>query len=297
MHGWSPAMSGPERVAQFSDALAEHPDLVRLSRALQAPQAALRARMNAVILDLLLLGVVSQLLAGAVSHDATSATRAVVFLGVEFVYFFACEFYGGRTIGKRIFHVRVATASGAPPTAGQIALRNVLRPIDALPFFYASGLISLLRTGPARRQRIGDVAAQTTVILEPSGKTLRTPGWLLPTMTLAATLLSLAVIIPVLDGRQTRQPGATSAPGTWSSPQGAELRDGFIAGCGHGLTANERVCACIFNRIAATPPYNTPAGFETLAPALRRFEETRDTSVIPQAVIAAGRTCSAARSG
>ena len=287
-------MSGPEGLEQLSDALAQHPDIVRLSAALQAPQAALRARLNAVILDLLLLGVVSQLIAGAVLHDVTSANRALVFLAVEFLYFFAFEFYGGRTVGKRVFHVRVATASGAPPTAGQIALRNLLRPIDALPFFYASGLISLLRTGPGRRQRIGDVAAQTTVILEPSGKTLRTPGWLLPTITLAATLLSLAVIIPVLHGRQTRQPGTNGATGSWSSQQGAEIRAGFIAGCGHGLASKQRICECLFDRVAASPPYNTPAGFEGLAPAMRRFEETRDVSLIPQPLLSAARTCSPA---
>ncbi len=203
------------------DALLEHPDLSRLTTSLQAPQAAVRSRLNAVVLDLILLGFVSQLLAGALSGSASSATRAGVFLAIEFTYFFVCELKSGQTIGKRIFHVRVTTASGAPATAGQIALRNVLRLVDALPFFYASGLISMIRTGPGRRQRIGDVAAGTAVVLDPAGKPLRTPRWLLPAVTLLATLTSLAIVIPILTARHDNPLTAGSAQagtpveGTW----------------------------------------------------------------------------------
>src|SRR5579859_7152660 len=180
------------------DALAQHPDFAKLTAARQAPQDALRARLNAVVLDLVLLGLVSQLAASALGAAKGTADRTLVFLVVEFSYFFACELANGRTVGKRIFHVRVVTASGDPATARQIALRNVLRLVDALPLLYASGLISMIRTGPGRRQRIGDVAAGTTVLLDERGKPLRTPRWLLPALTLLTTVASLAVVIPAL---------------------------------------------------------------------------------------------------
>jgi uncharacterized RDD family membrane protein YckC len=211
--------SGPVRhVGSYSretDALANHPDLSRLSSRLQAPQDAIRSRLNAVALDLILLGFVSQLLAGAMSGSASSSTRAGIFLAVEFAYFFVCELKSGQTIGKRMFHVRVTSATGAPATAGQIALRNVLRIADSLPFLYASGLISMIRTGPGRRQRIGDVAAGTVVLLEPGAKPLRTPRWLLPALALLATVISLAIVIPILNHTGSTRAGEPPVQGAW----------------------------------------------------------------------------------
>jgi uncharacterized RDD family membrane protein YckC len=214
------------------DTLSEHPDLARLSRALQAPQAAIRARLNAVALDLILLGLVSQLLARVITPGAGSSTRALVFLAVQFAYFFTWELRSGQTIGKRVFHVRVTSTTGAPVTARQVALRNVLRVVDALPFFYASGLISLIRTGPGRRQRIGDVAAGTTVVLDAQGKPLRTPRWLLPALTILATLVSIAIIIPILKGPRTTLSAAGGPPGLDSPP-----RDGVWIASGQTISS------------------------------------------------------------
>jgi uncharacterized RDD family membrane protein YckC len=201
----------PGALAPAAEALIGHPDLARLTSAVQAPQAAIRARVNAIVLDLILLGLLSTVLAALLHSSSSASTRAVIFLVLEFAYFFVFELRGGQTIGKRRFHVRVTTVDGRPPSARQIAVRNVLRLVDALPFLYASGLISLIRTGPARRQRIGDVAAATTVVLEPGGRELPTPRWLLPALTLLATLLSLAIIIPVLSGAR-REAGSVREP-------------------------------------------------------------------------------------
>jgi uncharacterized RDD family membrane protein YckC len=198
-----------------TDALIDHPDLSRLTAVLRAPQDAIRSRLNAVAVDLILLGFASQLLAGAMSGAVSPATRAGIFLALEFAYFFVCELKDGQTIGKRLFHVRVTSANGAPATAGQVALRNVLRLVDSLPFLYASGLISMIRTGPGRRQRIGDVAAGTAVVLDPGGKPLRTPRWLLPTLTLLATVLSLAIVIPILHAAGSSGAGEAPAEGSW----------------------------------------------------------------------------------
>jgi uncharacterized RDD family membrane protein YckC len=215
---WAGAPIETAGASLAAEALANHPDLARLSSALQAPQAAIRARLNAVILDLILLGFLSQLIAGAMTYGARSSTRALVFLGVQFAYFFIWELRSGQTIGKRIFHVRVTTTTGAPATAAQVATRNVLRLVDALPFLYASGLISLIRTGPGRRQRIGDVAAGTTVILDPGAKALNTPRWLLPALTILATFLSIAIIVPILKAPRTTLLTAGAGAGTGPPP-------------------------------------------------------------------------------
>jgi hypothetical protein len=59
-----------------ADTLAQHPDMARLSAALSAPQAAVRARLNAVILDLLLLGLGSQLVVSATAGSTSPSGRA-----------------------------------------------------------------------------------------------------------------------------------------------------------------------------------------------------------------------------
>jgi uncharacterized RDD family membrane protein YckC len=185
--------------------LEAHPDLARLQAALTAPQAALRARLNAIVLDLLLLGVVSQVLVDPLVGAHSRTDRAWTFLVVEFVYFFVCELRNGRTVGKRIFHVRVVATDGGRITWRQIATRNLVRIADALPLLYVSGLLSMIKTGPSRRQRMGDVAAKTTVVLDNGGKPLRTPSWLLPALALFTTGLSILAIVALANASASGQ--------------------------------------------------------------------------------------------
>ena len=279
-------MSAHEGFPLSGSALASHPDFAKLALALQAPQAALRARFNAAILDLLLLGALSQALAPSLAPGADAATRAGLFLAFQFVYFFLLELWRGQTIGKRVFHVRVASADGHPASTGQIATRNALRVFDTLPYLYASGLFSLTRTGPARRQRLGDMAARTTVVLEPDAKGLPTPGWLLPAMTLVATVLSTLIVILAVK--------AGDAGGSWSSARGANLRAGFVAGCEHGRADLVATCECVFARITSLPAYDTPDRFETLVPTARRALADGSVNELPPELLAAGRSCVAA---
>ena len=52
---------------------------------------------------------------------------------------------------------------GGRPRPWQIAARTVVRVIDLLPGFYVLGFIVIHLSG-ARQQRLGDVAARTTVV-------------------------------------------------------------------------------------------------------------------------------------
>jgi uncharacterized RDD family membrane protein YckC len=168
------------------------------------PNVAVRSRMNAAILDTILISVVVAIVAGTTGGTPITGDRLLLVYLAQFVYFASFEALGGQTLGKRVFNVRVVALDGSPVTLRQVAIRNVLRFIDVLPVGYASGLISLMRTGAARRQRLGDVAAGTTVVLAPGGRPLRTPGWLLPVATLVAAALSALVIAAILHG--SRQP-------------------------------------------------------------------------------------------
>lgn len=80
-------------------------------------------------------------------------------------FFIWCEMtMGGQSPGKRATGLRVVSVDGAPISAEQSAVRNILRIVDMLPTMYAVGLVSVLVT--ARNQRLGDLAAGTMVVKE-----------------------------------------------------------------------------------------------------------------------------------
>lgn len=70
--------------------------------------------------------------------------------------------FGGRSLGKRAFRMRVVKTDGTRPSPAAIVIRNLLRPLDLLPGTYAIGAISLLVS--RRAQRLGDIAAGTAVV-------------------------------------------------------------------------------------------------------------------------------------
>jgi uncharacterized RDD family membrane protein YckC len=68
----------------------------------------------------------------------------------------------GSTPGKKATGLRVINQDGTPVNWGPSVVRNLLRQIDFLPFFYVTGLISMFCN--RRFQRLGDLAAGTLVI-------------------------------------------------------------------------------------------------------------------------------------
>ncbi len=68
-------------------------------------------------------------------------------------------FMDGKSIGKRTMNLKVARLDGGQPGLGHYLMRWVLRPIDAAAMI---GAVVILFNG--RGQRIGDIAAGTTVI-------------------------------------------------------------------------------------------------------------------------------------
>jgi uncharacterized RDD family membrane protein YckC len=71
----------------------------------------------------------------------------------------------GQTPGKRIFRLRVLDVQGLRLQFSQIAIRNLLRAVDALPgFYFLGGLVCCLSR---KCQRLGDIAANTIVVRYP----------------------------------------------------------------------------------------------------------------------------------
>jgi uncharacterized RDD family membrane protein YckC len=129
-------------------------------------------RIAAALIDIGVLFVLLALVAGVLGNDTASGASVAdkirgrpsgLFLLLAFAYFVATEKMSGQTIGKRVMKLRVVGLDGAEPTTGAILIRNVVRGVDWLPFFYVVGAITIFATGE-RRLRLGDMAAKTKVV-------------------------------------------------------------------------------------------------------------------------------------
>jgi uncharacterized RDD family membrane protein YckC len=140
-----------------------------------------------VELDLPLAGIGTRTIAGSVDALVIAAVFGLIFLvavlGFElpyedkglvwtFVtvalfllqwgYFFVLEWLlKGQTIGKRLVNIRVIKDTGAAASPIDLAIRNLLRPVDAFGAFFV-GLVAMFVS--PRCQRLGDLAASTLVI-------------------------------------------------------------------------------------------------------------------------------------
>jgi uncharacterized RDD family membrane protein YckC len=129
------------------------------------PDDVLWPRIWAALIDLLLLAGLLVItvyavgdLGGGLELIAGPAGAVVAFL-----YYFSLEAWTGRTVGKHLFGLGVTRAGVAErPSAGQVAVRTLLRIVDWWPALYLLGFIVMMATG-ARRQRVGDLAAGTSV--------------------------------------------------------------------------------------------------------------------------------------
>jgi len=78
-------------------------------------------------------------------------------------YDFLCElFFGGQSFGKMAMSIKVVKLDGSQPTVASYLLRWVLRFVDITLFSGMIAVIVILING--KGQRIGDIAAGTTVI-------------------------------------------------------------------------------------------------------------------------------------
>jgi uncharacterized RDD family membrane protein YckC len=206
--------------------------------------AAVRWRIGAAFIDNVIVYGGYVALCAVLHWRIASVQHVWVLLLAGIAYHFALESHDGQTLGKRRYGIRVVAVDGSPAGARAIAVRSVLRIVDQLPVCYVSGLVSMVRTGPARRQRIGDVVGGTMVV-SVEGQSLRgTPGWMLPSATVFAVLASAASAFAIYHAR--------IAPLT--DTQRAE----FIVGCENTPASRLVDCRCLLDELRT-------AGYDTLA--------------------------------
>lgn len=127
--------------------------------------AGIWSRSVAWIIDLIIRVVIYASLIFILSQlgDFGTGLMLIIFFFMEWFYPVFFEVLNkGMTPGKKIFNIQVLNADGTPIGWSPSLLRNILRTIDFLPFFYGIGLISMLMNN--RFQRLGDLAADTIVV-------------------------------------------------------------------------------------------------------------------------------------
>jgi uncharacterized RDD family membrane protein YckC len=124
------------------------------------PQGPL-TRGPAFLLDTFLVSLPVALILGA---KAQLLTLVLATLAAEFLYFSVCEGVFGKTLGKRVFGLRVVRAADGRPCGPFAAvIRTVLRLVDNILLSLPG--ITFIVSSP-QRQRLGDRAAKTLVVSE-----------------------------------------------------------------------------------------------------------------------------------
>ncbi len=235
---------------------------------------ALHSRLNAAIVDQILVGLFTGVVALVLRLTFASLAFAGLAIAVELLYFFVEETRSGQTIGKRQYGVRVVNLDGTRPGPRTIAFRTLGRVLDALPAYHASGLLTMIGTGRRRRQRIGDMLAHTTVVAAAGGRALAPRRrWLLPLLTVLATAFSVAVVVTAAD----RSPGSSG------------LRSGFVSGCERGGASSSH-CGCVFTAIVAAG-YTDSAAWESLEREVTAAQARGNPALLPAAFVSAVRSC------
>lgn len=124
-------------------------------------------RAVAVIIDTILLMVVAWLIAamtGGTTAEGFNISGAPAFLmfAIALAYFIVMEKTSGATLGKRAMGLKVVKQGGEALDWQASIVRNILRIIDGLPFFYLIGAIVIWVS--KSKQRLGDMAAHTIVV-------------------------------------------------------------------------------------------------------------------------------------
>ena len=101
-----------------------------------------------------------------ISFGLAEAASLLIQFVLMIGYGIYCEwFWRGQTMGKRMMRLRVVDAQGLRLKFSQVVIRNLLRFVDMLPFFYLVGGVACAIS--RRAQRLGDIAANTIVVRIP----------------------------------------------------------------------------------------------------------------------------------
>ncbi len=201
---------------------------------------------------------------------------------VSFLYFTLMEGTRGQTLGKKQLGVRVVKADGSPMDLQAAFTRNLLRIVDQLPTLYAYGLWRMTKSGPARRQRLGDSAAGTLVVAaSPAGPRMSSSPSAAQRLTRWAVAISVVVTAFFVLGLVVR-------PSVQSQHEAA-----FVTGCEQGQSS--AFCHCLYTQLGKNG-YSTTQQMIDLKSQLTTAIEEHNRAALPAGYLASIESCRAANS-
>lgn len=226
--------------------------------AFQYEIAGIGSRFLAQVVDSLIITVALiavSILAGALggifsSYELGLLVEVILVFVLLAGYFLVSEaVWNGQTVGKRAARLRVVGDQGQPITIGQSIIRNLIRIVDFLPFFYGVGMLTLFING--RGKRLGDFAAGTLVVRDKERISL---------YDLGGTAPSSQPAVP------------TPPPSIWSTPSSASTPlTPSTPATGMPLDANlRRLVVAYAARREELPMPRRQALAQSAEPALRR---------------------------
>jgi uncharacterized RDD family membrane protein YckC len=141
--------------------------------------AGVGSRFSAALIDFVIqMALLTALFVAFLIGGSLSGFGGAAFVLLAFLVFAGYDVLfevlnSGRTPGKQLNGIRVVRVDGSPVRFLTSAVRNALRVIDML-FFYFVGVLSILVT--PRNQRLGDLAAGTLVVRERLAKVPEDPS-------------------------------------------------------------------------------------------------------------------------
>ena len=132
---------------------------------IQADLAGVSPRALAYSLDLLIRTIVIILFSIAVSFLSEFGVGLILIFSFVLEWFYPVYFevmHRGQTPGKKRLNLAVVNADLTPVRWEASIIRNLLRTVDLMPFFYQFGVLSICLS--SRCQRLGDIAADTLVV-------------------------------------------------------------------------------------------------------------------------------------
>jgi uncharacterized RDD family membrane protein YckC len=112
---------------------------------------------------------------------------------ISCVYTFLSEAFYSRTLGKDVMGVEVRSKNGTPCSIRKAFLRNLLRPVDALGFYFVGFLVAI---NSQQNLRIGDRIAGTVVTENPEARRWRAFLILAAAIAMLSYLASAVHLVP-----------------------------------------------------------------------------------------------------
>lgn len=124
------------------------------------------SRFIAFVIDFFLLSFILLVLFVALDLAGLEEQVSVFAVGgilIHIAYYLIFEtISGGASPGKNLVQIKVISERGLPLTFRAVLIRNLLRPLDFMPFFYILGMALIIWS--KRNQRFGDIVAGTVII-------------------------------------------------------------------------------------------------------------------------------------